>query len=64
MGDLARSHGGTIELVDVCDGVVSVRLRGACHGCPAAWFTLHQRLERLLRRCHPGPLEVRNVGSL
>ncbi|WP_327318789.1 NifU family protein [Streptomyces sp. NBC_01235] len=63
VGDFARSHGGTIDLVDVRDGVVTVRLGGACHGCPASWFTLHQRLERQLRRHHPGLREVRNVAS-
>jgi len=63
VGDFARSHGGTIDLVDVHDGVVTVRLGGACHGCPASWFTLHQRLERRLRRAHPGLVEVRNSGA-
>ncbi|MFI1164421.1 NifU family protein [Streptomyces sp. NPDC020801] len=63
VGDFARSHGGRIDLVDVRDGIVTVRLGGACNGCPAAWFTLHQRLERELRRHHPGPLEVRNPAS-
>ncbi|WP_406840417.1 NifU family protein [Streptomyces sp. AHU1] len=63
VGALARSHGGVIDLVDVRDGIVTVRLGGACHGCPAAWFTLHQRLERQLRRLHPGLREVRDAGS-
>ncbi|MFK4144872.1 NifU family protein [Streptomyces sp. NPDC004065] len=62
-GDFARSHGGSIELVGVRDGVVTVRLGGACHGCPASWFTLHQRLERRLRRLHPGLREVRATGG-
>ncbi|GAB1640823.1 NifU family protein [Krasilnikovia sp. MM14-A1259] len=52
VGRFARSHGGRIDLVDVRDGVVTVRLAGACRGCPAARSTLHGRLERLLRqRC-------------
>ncbi|MEU6273203.1 NifU family protein [Streptomyces populi] len=63
VGAFARSHGGDIDLVDVHDGVVTVRLGGACHGCPAAWFTLHQRLERRLRRRHPGLREVRATGA-
>ncbi|MFD5650555.1 NifU family protein [Streptomyces sp. NPDC127039] len=63
VGDFARSHGGSIDLVDVHDGIVTVRLGGTCHGCPASWFTLHQRLERRLRRLHPGLREVRNTGS-
>ncbi|MFE1895116.1 NifU family protein [Streptomyces yangpuensis] len=63
VGDFARSHGGRIDLVGVRDGIVTVRLGGACHGCPASWFTLHQRLERQLRRRHPGLREVRNAAS-
>jgi NFU1 iron-sulfur cluster scaffold homolog, mitochondrial len=62
VGPHARSHGGGIDLLDVRDGVVTVRLSGACHGCPAAWFTLHQRLERLLRRRCPHLVEVRHTG--
>lgn len=53
VGDFVRSHGGSIELVDVCDGVVSVRLAGACDGCPAARYTLRNRVEAELRRHHP-----------
>jgi Fe-S cluster biogenesis protein NfuA len=52
-GQFARSHGGSIELLGVHDGVVTVRLGGACHGCPAARLTLHQRLERHLRQQCP-----------
>lgn len=52
-GLFARTHGGTIELVDVHHGVVMVRLGGACHGCPAARITMYQRLERHLRRQCP-----------
>lgn len=63
VGAFARSHGGTIDLVDVTDGVVTVRLGGTCHGCPASWFTLHQRLEHRLRRRHPALRAVRNVTS-
>ncbi|MFF8534424.1 NifU family protein [Streptomyces sp. NPDC015532] len=63
VGDFARSHGGSIDLVGVRDGIVTVRLGGACHGCPASWFTLHQRLECQLRRRHPGLREVRNAAS-
>ncbi|MFE9959717.1 NifU family protein [Micromonospora sp. NPDC005299] len=53
VGDLAHSHGGHIELVDVRDGTVTVKLVGACHGCPAARTTLRQGLEDELRRRHP-----------
>ncbi|MEV6923643.1 NifU family protein [Dactylosporangium sp. NPDC051485] len=53
-GQFARSHGGAIELLHVRDGVVTVRLGGACHGCLGAGRTLHQRLELQLRRRCPG----------
>lgn len=53
VGHFSRSHGGRIELIGVHDGVVTVRLTGACHGCPAARITLHQRLESQLRCCFP-----------
>ncbi len=58
----ARSHGGGIELVGVADGEVTVRLRGACHGCPAARVTLQQRLERELRRRYPPLRGVLDTG--
>ena len=46
----AQSHGGTIELVSVNGPDVTVRLSGACRGCPAAGSTLTDRLQRELRR--------------
>jgi Fe-S cluster biogenesis protein NfuA len=52
VGEFTGSHGGGIELIEVRGGVVTVRLTGACNGCPAARITLRQRLERQLRqRC-------------
>lgn len=62
-GDFVRSHGGGIDLVGVRDGVVTVSLRGACHGCPASWLTLHQRLERRIRQRHPALREVRDSAA-
>jgi Fe-S cluster biogenesis protein NfuA len=62
-GDFARSHGGGIELLGVREGVVTVRLVGACDGCPAAWFTLRHRLEDLLRRRCPGLRAVEAVPN-
>jgi Fe-S cluster biogenesis protein NfuA len=50
IGVLAASHGGSIELVSVDSDSVNVRLSGACHGCPAAASTLHDKLQRELRR--------------
>jgi Fe-S cluster biogenesis protein NfuA len=50
IGALAESHGGTIELASIEGDTVNVRLSGACHGCPAAASTLHDNLQRELRR--------------
>jgi NFU1 iron-sulfur cluster scaffold homolog, mitochondrial len=50
IGALAESHGGSIELVSVVGNDVTVRLSGACHGCPATASTLHDKLQRELRR--------------
>jgi NFU1 iron-sulfur cluster scaffold homolog, mitochondrial len=53
VGRFAASHGGAIQLIEVRDGVVTVRLDGACHGCPAARHTLGRRFEDQLRRRCP-----------
>lgn len=50
IGALAESHGGSIELVSVADHTVTVRMSGACRGCPAASSTLHDTLQGELRR--------------
>jgi Fe-S cluster biogenesis protein NfuA len=60
-GDYIHSHGGGIELIGVAGGVVTVRLDGACHGCPAARATLRSRIEEQLRRRCP---ELREVVSV
>jgi Fe-S cluster biogenesis protein NfuA len=61
VGDLARSHGGRIELLTVHDGHVEVTLHGACHGCPAARTTLTVHLEEQLRALHPDLRSVRQA---
>lgn len=58
VGDYVRSHGGSVEIVDVRDGVVGVRLAGACHGCPASELTLRARVERRLREECPALVAV------
>ncbi len=58
IGALAESHGGSIELVSVTGDTVTVRMLGACHGCPAAASTLHENLQRELRRRTGQPITV------
>jgi len=58
---LLRADGGDIELVDVEEGVVKVRLTGACYGCPAAAMTLQMGVERMLKEVIP---EVQRVVAV
>lgn len=44
-----ESHGGALELVDVQEGVISVRMSGACNGCAASAMTLKRGIEGKLR---------------
>ena len=50
IGALAQSHGGSIELVSVRGHNVTVRMSGACDGCPASGSTLYEKLQHELRR--------------
>ena len=58
---LLQRDGGDIELVEVSDGVVKVRLTGACKGCPMSQMTLKQGVEKLLLKEVPGLKEVQAV---
>ena len=54
-----QADGGDLELVDVTeDGIVKVRLRGACSGCPMSQMTLKMGIERALKQQVPGVKEV------
>jgi Fe-S cluster biogenesis protein NfuA len=58
-----QADGGDIELVEVTDdGIVRVKLQGACHGCPGAAMTLKMGVERLLKANVPEVKAVENVG--
>lgn len=60
---MLQRDGGDVELVDVADtGVVSVRLQGACAGCPMSQMTLKDGIERVLKEKVPGVVSVENVG--
>ena len=56
-----QADGGDVELVNVKDGTVSVRLVGACGGCPMSTMTLKMGIERLLKQKLP---EVKEVVSV
>ncbi len=44
-----RADGGDVELVDVKDGVVTVRLTGACGSCPMSTMTLRMGVEQVIK---------------
>ena len=53
-----QADGGDVELVGVDDGVVSLKLTGACDGCPMAAMTLKMGIERILTEQVPEVKEV------
>ncbi|MBD3344027.1 MAG: NifU family protein [Chitinivibrionales bacterium] len=58
-----QADGGDIELVDVTDdGIVQVRLQGACAGCPGAAMTLKMGVERILKSRIPEVKGVENIA--
>jgi Fe-S cluster biogenesis protein NfuA len=55
---MLQRDGGNVELIDVEDGIVKVRLQGACAGCPMSQMTIKNGSERLLKQEIP---EVKSV---
>ena len=55
-----QADGGDVKLLEVKDGVVKVKLTGACAGCPMSQMTLKNGIERILKREIP---EVKEVVS-
>ena len=56
-----QNDGGDVELVDVSDGIVKVKLTGACGGCPMSTMTLKMGIERIIREVIP---EIKEVVSV
>jgi len=56
-----QAEGGDCEIVDVEDGVVKVRLKGTCRGCPFATITLKMRIEAIIKEKVPEIKEVVEV---
>lgn len=56
-----QQDGGDVELVDIEDGVVRVRLLGACGSCPSSTITLKAGIERALMEEIPEVQEVEQV---
>jgi Fe-S cluster biogenesis protein NfuA len=56
-----RVDGGDVQLVDINDGIVKVKLQGSCAGCPFSQMTLKNFIEKELRKDVSG---VRGVESV
>lgn len=56
--------GGDVELVDIEEGIVKLRLMGACGSCPSSTITLKAGIERALLEEVPGVIEVEQVFNL
>ena len=54
-------HGGSVQVVDVDEDSVYLRLRGGCQGCGAADFTLKQGIETIIKRAVP---EIQQIIDL
>jgi len=63
--DQIRPHlvadGGDVELVDVQDGIVSLKLKGACAGCPMSTMTMQNGIARVLKAEIP---EIKDVVAV
>jgi Fe-S cluster biogenesis protein NfuA len=54
-----QADGGDVELIDVSvDGIVKVKLTGACHGCPMSQMTLKMGIEKIIKTQVPDVKEV------
>ena len=53
-----QADGGDVQLIDVTDGTVKIKLQGACGGCPMAAMTLKHGIERILKEKVPEVKEV------
>ena len=58
---MVAQHGGRVELIDVQDATVVVRMMGGCQGCGMANVTLRQGIESQLRRMIPGLRGLRDI---
>lgn len=58
-----QSDGGDVELIDIEDGIVKLRLLGACGTCPSSTVTLKAGIERALMEEVPEVVEVVQVTS-
>jgi Fe-S cluster biogenesis protein NfuA len=54
-----QSHGGNVELLEIADGAVRLRLIGSCNGCPSSSATLKNAIETAIRETAPEVTSIR-----
>ena len=59
---MLQADGGDLEVVGIAEKRVSLRLTGACGGCPHATMTIKQGIERILRESIDPAIEVERVA--
>jgi Fe-S cluster biogenesis protein NfuA len=59
-----RAHGGNVELLEVNDGVVRLRLQGSCHSCPSSSVTMQQTIEEAILAKAPDVTAVEVEGMV
>ena len=58
---MLQRDGGDVELIEVVDGVVKVKLQGACGSCPMSTMTLKMGIEAAIKEQIPEIVEVQQV---
>jgi Fe-S cluster biogenesis protein NfuA len=59
---MLQADGGDLEIVEIQDKLVKLRLKGACGGCPHATMTIKQGLERILREAVDPGISIERVA--
>ncbi len=60
---LLKSHGGNVELLEIDEGMVHLRLKGSCHGCPSSAQTLKNAIEEAIYEFAPDVVELKVEGA-
>jgi len=58
---MLQRDGGDVELIEVVDGIVKVKLQGACGSCPMSTMTLKMGIEKAIKEQIPEIVEVQQV---
>ena len=59
-----QSHGGDVQIIDIVEGVVRIKLTGACSGCPSADLTTKAFIEEELKKNFSWVHEVRILNEV